>query len=516
MPDYVLVQAVNLRHVIDDTEDLSTRRAGGYMLLELVHRIEDACKGLLEKISIGASEGLFALRPGQEMASARSRIESLLRQAPFRHATVKVADTASSGLGPQDLSTAREALLAVLRQQQMQQLSFATVFEDGPVSATAAGQVCTFDKVRPAVAYLADEEAWVSLSVRERRTDGRRLRQSFYQRELARWSDAAADYSREGRFTGDLVELTRMTPAERRDWSSLLEGKMALLYADGNGFGRIKATCQTPQAMADWDRNVQSARRTFLFELLQTLREDPAGPQDVIRLETLMWGGDEFMLVLPAWQALRAAQLFFEHCRVLAPDGTAQTHSAALVMAHHKSPIYPLQQLARQLADQGKQGLWKGHDSLHWLALESFDHAGGDLGSYWRTRGLSALSWADIALSPVGLHDVLVNWPRVATCVPRRNLFRIVDGLRAWDRLGTNEQRLLSMAYENVHAELQQATALEAWKALWHRLMRGGGTDEGRWPDSLTAQFVSPAHLKAWLTLTELADYLPTRAGADA
>ena len=37
---YLYLEAVHLGNVVDDTEDLSTRRAGGYMLLELVHRCQ--------------------------------------------------------------------------------------------------------------------------------------------------------------------------------------------------------------------------------------------------------------------------------------------------------------------------------------------------------------------------------------------------------------------------------------------------------------------------------------------
>lgn len=223
-----------------------------------------------------------------------------------------------------------------------------------------------------------------------------------------------------------------------------------------------------------------------------------------------MWGGDEFLLVLPAWLALEAAQLFFEHCRISSPDNEPQTHSTVLVFAHHNAPIGPLQRLARSLAEQGKQGLWKNQDSLHTLVLESFDHAGGDLGTYWARRGLPGLSWEGMALNPTALKQLLALWPQVASYLPMRSLHRIVDGLRRWEVAGDNEKRLITRAYANVSESLA-GPAREAWQALWTVLLRQASSGQS-WPDTPGDTFVTQAHLPAWLTLVELSDYLPTTA----
>ena len=48
------LEAVNLAHSIDDTEDLGTRRGGGLMLLEAIRHIECTFATSLERISTGA------------------------------------------------------------------------------------------------------------------------------------------------------------------------------------------------------------------------------------------------------------------------------------------------------------------------------------------------------------------------------------------------------------------------------------------------------------------------------
>ena len=55
------LEAINQSYVIDDTEDLSTRRGGGYMLLQAVRAIEKEFKYDIKPVSTGASIGLFRI-----------------------------------------------------------------------------------------------------------------------------------------------------------------------------------------------------------------------------------------------------------------------------------------------------------------------------------------------------------------------------------------------------------------------------------------------------------------------
>jgi hypothetical protein len=99
MPQFIHVESVNMGGVIFDTEDLSTRRAGGYMLLDLVHEVRKAGQDLagndklFKAVSLGASIGLFELLPEVEMKDAIEAINAVLKRDLFAQATVIVVNT---------------------------------------------------------------------------------------------------------------------------------------------------------------------------------------------------------------------------------------------------------------------------------------------------------------------------------------------------------------------------------------------------------------------------------------
>ena len=577
MTHYLYLEAVNLGNVINDTEDLSTRRAGGYMLLELVHEVKKACAGKLEDISVGASAGLFKLKPGHRMADARAGVSQVLSDALYAQATVLVADTETDHIPHHNFKTAREGLLACVRLRQMQTLGLITDFgPDGKLALTLnrphprpPTAACEIDGVRPTVQEMihkkAPETRWQSQSVTLRRQKGIELRGSFYKRELALETDQQeplpAYVHKEG-FTDHFDDLTRFDPGFKGVLPPGLEHKMAVFYADGDDFGKRAAECLSADVLNCWDKTVQRARRAYLRSLVERIHAHPFGrlagvltngatEPDRLRIETLMWGGDEFLIVLPAWLALEAAQLFFETCRVEWPKGQPRHHSAALVFAHHNAPIGPLKKLASSLADNAKEAKKEaakaaaaaralqpqdmtqataadtatGGNSLSWMVLESFDHAGGDLDSYWRRRDLPDLCWPVMTLSDTRLATLSSCWSALADVLPRRAVHRIVHGLQDWDRLDAQHHRLVKRAYANVHdAVSTPATGAAAtWCTFWLALQPSSGAGQawqtvagptdagGEGPASAPTgpPEAHPVHLSAWLTLNELWDYLP-------
>ena len=553
MSEYLYLEAVNLGGVIDDTEDLSTRRAGGYMLLKLVHKVKLDCATWLDDISVGASQGLFALKAGQRMAQAREQVMRVLKQDLYAQATVLVADTVTDGHpespGQYPFVAAREHLKAVVRRRQLNTLSWVTDFGQAPMAAAAGGKppaaVCEIDAVRPATQQMhlksednlrwqksEDNLRWHSHSVAERRKEGRELRQAFYGRELNSFPDVNC-LAKDEYFTDHFEELSSHRQDERGVLRPTLDRKIAVFYADGDGFGALARCCKTAQDLKVWDATVQTQRRTFLAALLQLLDQHPHGRSSerhtqrgnpkpkALRVETLMWGGDEFRLVLPAWLGFEAAHLFFKTCNVEWPAGTRRGHSAALVFAHHNAPISQLDRLSKTLAEQGKTGRYKGHDSLHWIVLESFDHAGtavhDDGHAWWRQRGLPQLNWDCMALNPPRIQTLMEHLPKVADALPRRNLYRLLDLLPRWAAAVDDEKRLVRQSYDNLHAATAADDCRAAWRLCWKALQPGGPPGDLEWPDvqTLHDDFAKPEHLNAWLTLAELWDYLLPCLAAD-
>jgi hypothetical protein len=187
---------------------------------------------------------------------------------------------------------------------------------------------------------------------------------------------------------------------------------------DGNGFGGHQARCRTPDELQAFDRMVRDFRRDWLQALVMWLKAEPAakhrlpkpkpdkaaeaGDAERLRLELLLWGGDEILLVLPAGLAPAALQHFYAACRSArergglsrprggengAPNGGPLTHAGGLVLCHHKVPIARTRRLARQLAEDVKAlDGGRAADLWDYLVSESVDAPHGEPAAFHRER----------------------------------------------------------------------------------------------------------------------------------
>lgn len=452
------LEAVNLAHTLDDTEDLATRRGGGYMLLRAVRKVTERFDGALAPISTGASIGLFTILDGHDPQMLRDKVTSYLHQThPFRHATfvVAVADDP-------DFLRGVERCVAGNRWQQMQSLGFATRWG-------TATQVCATDEIRPAASPRRHAGQAASLSVDARaggRDGGRSLRQSFYATELNLTPDTAARY----RFTDDFETLATF-PADHPDYAGLspnLDAKIAVFYADGNRFGTIQRTCATPQALQAWDTQLKALRRQLLQSLLDWLAVTPHGrtADGAQRLETLLWGGDELLFVLPAWLGLEFARRFFALSADWTHGGQALTHAAGLVFAHRGAPIRHLQHLAKGLAQRAKDDDDTHRSTLAWLVLESFDTTHDDIDTHWQLSGIPGDGWRTLRLDEARL-DILTKVEALKPRLPRSALIRSLRSLAAGS--GSTDLDLLKNAYASTHEALDDAgrtTLADVWHAF--------------------------------------------------
>lgn len=419
---YLRIEGVNLSAFVFDTRDLSTNRGGSLMLLDAVDKAREAL-GLGEDdpniLSRGASSGLFRIEGEPEAAATKVR-KALAREFP--HATF-VVDVITA-----DFAKARESLLAANRWRQMQAATLAVPDAVTGNGAFPAKPACALDGLRPADSSMPapnrrdEEEAFISLPTHERREYGRTKKQDFYQ-------DASG-----------LTEL----PDFAHDFETIsagskpLDGKLAVFYADGNGFGGIQARhCQSPDEQRNWDDLVRGARKEFLRSFLHDeigvgdgKAFDAESPwrgiqqnnrdkgKQCVRFETLLWGGDEFMFVMPAALGWRFAALFFDKMRGKSFADETLTHAAALVFCQHHSPIHRLQRLAKeQMAEFAKGAkdengivVGRSRDSLMVVALESFDHLGTDFEKAMAKRYSETQPLEKMILAPVGgraLHEVL-------------------------------------------------------------------------------------------------------------
>lgn len=404
---YLRMEGVNLSNFVYDTKDLNTIRGGGLLLLEAVERVHAKLKeicdeGKIEAITTGASSGLFEFSASNEKIAKQVRkdIEKFLNSDDhqLKHATF-VVDTWPSG-GEAAFAEDKEMLIALNRWRQMQSPAIAV-----PLIAGNAKESCATDLVRPAGAEKVKDKP-ASDSVYERHEYGKsNKRGEFYQNlpvHLKNYASAQTT-TNTGLFKSseeNAAWLQRISPEFTNDLDEIsrdktignLDGKIAVIYADGNSFGKMQSRF-TKKQQARFDQLLKAHRASFLLALLGKMGADDGWKYSgKYRLETLLWGGDEFMLVVPAWKGWETVKMFFDLSKTWQLPATEYgfkedkqlTHSVGLVFCHHSAHIKRIKDLAHDLAEVCKTRSIVGEKGNYvaYQALESFDHIAEDIEAY--------------------------------------------------------------------------------------------------------------------------------------
>lgn len=386
IPHVLRAEGVNFRATLDDTDDISTIRGAGLALLDLYQAVEQGLRdaGVAEpaRIFAGASQCAYAFNatPDAAEAARQSVIRSLTRRdagadkgemAPFHHLSF-VVDVA-----PGDRQAGARTAEARNRARQFREWTVvAPDFAPGVADSHAR------DRLRPAttVIDLPDEpRAKLSASTAARFLYGRTARQHFYRRQFTddRGPDPAtpANPAAGLRFVDSFQDMVAQPPPGLRP---SLQNAIAVVYADGNGFGRIRDTVGAERFATE----LEARRKGLLRAILTWLSEGQAaagqafsfhdrdGPR--LRFETLLWGGDEFVFVMPAWLALGFTRGFLDLSRNWAIDGIALTHTVGVVTCHCKTPIRLARATAHQIADAIKEAPGPT-PRPNALAVESFE-----------------------------------------------------------------------------------------------------------------------------------------------
>ncbi|SER16333.1 hypothetical protein SAMN05421690_101067 [Nitrosomonas sp. Nm51] len=515
------LEAINLSYVVDDTEDLSTRRGGGYMLLQAVRDLTKCAKkpddnselfehgDKIEPVSTGASIGLFKVTGKIDSNELIQSVYNYLNgNSAYRHATFAV--TIAEGR-ENEFRVLTEQTISKVRWHQMQSLNFTTYWG-------GSTEICEIDEILPAVTntYLPGDSKKknVSQSIYDRRESGKKLRQKFYQTELTK--ELVSQYQlfdlinrdkNDQAFVNHTEALSQFN-SEDTDYISIpsnLDGKMAVFYTDGNSFGKIQKSCENNAALNKLDRTIRSYQRELLAEILQFLRNTSLGKNDgKLRFETLLWGGDEFLFLIPAWLGLEFTQKFFELTQdwKYLPDSNENnaqklTHAAGLVFASHAAPISQLQKLAKKLADYGKD-TDKTQNTVSWIVLESFDHAGDNMDDYWQRSGIAQNGWQQLLLTQTKLQQLRQTLIPLKDILPRSAIVRVLRSLAA-GKVG-DEMELLRRSYESVQTAIEEAGMKGAFENLWETITHNA------WQSSPTS--IPPEDAVAWTLLMELWDYI--------
>lgn len=391
------VAAINFDATVYDTDDLSTIRGASLILLDGVGAVEAmlrerfGARAAIETVESGASVLIVSIASpdGVPLAEIESAVRAHLagegRFPQLRHFCFAVSTDAGAGA----LAERIARLEAHGRTAQYRMLS-APLF-DAPGKG---GRPSDLSHCLPGV--KADKDgALLSAADAARREFGRQARSGLYDavlprspkgREIAKkLADAGLGYARS---LGDL----RARRVGEINLPLSLHGKIALLHLDGNAFGAIRRErmAQGAGAAAAFSAYIRGKQADLLCALLEwSLQQGDdvmilhRDGEKKLRLETLLWGGDEIVLALPAHAAWDIAGLV---CRELEtwrlpreadPKQRALTHGVGLLFANYKTPIRQLRLLVEDLTEAAKTV--RDRVNLQAFALETVDLPDGGL-----------------------------------------------------------------------------------------------------------------------------------------
>lgn len=472
MPTYYLrMEGVNLDSVLSDTNQISVIRGASLLLREATHRIEEKfafTKFAFTKISSGASIGLFQFdAPDQDAAEKiREQVENHLSQdEQLCHFTFVVDIQIESCNFGYD----KEALIARNRFRQLQQPTFAFP------TATATDKPCALTNLPASKKEtISKKEQDVSDSVSERFKHGRDQKYNkFYQRETRQ--ETGIDL----KFTDSLQELAEPDANTPKN----LGHKIAVLYLDGNDFSKIQKThCKNPQDLRKFDEQVQAKRREFLTEFLKKVHSDPLffNYDEVrkvrkVRLETLLWGGDEMLFVVPAWKGLELLNYFYQVSHDWKFKDEKLTHAGGLVFCRAKTPIRRIRKFAEELANRVKDSKNGREENLFdYMALESIDYPSEPLDKLRKKIFADALRQNYKPLQPLN-DDRLDALAELKEIVPKSQAYNLVRAIIQGDKQEEKIKRLKVVITDKQYLEaldkLEQAFPQQTFEWRWIHLI---------------------------------------------
>ncbi|TNE65428.1 MAG: hypothetical protein EP335_05790 [Alphaproteobacteria bacterium] len=567
MGNYLLaVEAVDIYATVLDTNDLSTIRGSSLLLLKVPlafggengalsrHVLQPADQA--EAVSLGASRGVWKVTSDLAPAAIEERCRAVLDGAAMPDAADASLFEAAQFMrfvvacvpleGDDGYLDALAAAQTRMRWNQMAGPNVrhrdewsAVPHAQGTTGASGVRRggnpvdlpdsaVCSLNGILPRQDMAENVKGqlnWISRSVSLRRRFGVAEKQAFYSDQLALLQDADAPSDGLAHALRDArdrlpmaLHFASISEGGNLDLKENLRDKLALFYADGNGFGALQTAYIRGESTAhgqnqlarqtELDATLRTTRRRFLKALLELVHRDASGaPSDaereerqalnwrhggsgregqvaietVLRLETLLWGGDEFRFVLPARLGFDALKLFFDMTRGRHTGADSDEwcvgdrrmfHAAGLVFFHHDAPIANIIRLGDGLAEACKRKS-RDQDLACISVLESFDQVGNSVEAYLAGRSPVGVAPDELLVDPANI-ALLVDTAKQLSVLDdgagRRQLRQVVIALHAGGTEGGSylaaRDRLFAL-YPNVRGLLAPAMDAMGAHALW-------------------------------------------------
>jgi len=484
---YLRIEAVNIANFIEDTEQLSTIRGGGLLLLEAIRGfkkkfIAEHPEYTLKEISTGASVGLFKLTADKSKDIRKLIDEFIRKDSRFCYATFVVDIIAADD---ENFRNQLEKVIARNRWRQYQQPTLISPQWNKEPDITE----CYFDRLRPATKDIEIRRDKVSLPVKTRHDYGRDQKHGFCKKELKHCLEKEIT----DKFTHDLEKLTTNISCKT------LQHKMAVIYADGNSFGKLQQKfCKTQKTQKEFDDYLGKKRAEFLSDLLDIARKDDNfsitddKPKKLLQIETLMWGGDELLLAVPAWQGWRTLALLYKHIKTWEFKETPLYHGAGIVFCHHNAPIHRITKLAKELAERAKDRD-RTKNLFQYCVLESFDYISQNLDHYRQDQFPGDLAAVPFSLDAEQIAIIQEPFKQLKETFPRRKAHSLA---RAAVIDGRNGNNILFAKEEKRTREVVEQAGLKAADILAKKQFFNNAISDDKWPPGM------------WIHICELWDYI--------
>ena len=356
---YVLsVEGVNFGTCLYDTNSLPVIRGASFLL----DRVSDPVGSALAKVMgrsiapdwAGGAKAVFRFDTDPVSAiRAEEAAREALRVAPWCHMTF-VVDLVECCA--ENSPAARMIADARNRSRQLREWSVA------PCDMPGAWRQDALDGMRPADPACCDTKGPLSPASAARLAFGRQMRHGFIAERIGA---AGLDGVEMAESFADLV--ADPPPG----LSASARSKMAVIHLDGDNFGRAAENAPDP---AEFSRAIGAKLRDLLGALVrdaltQEAVERPNKPPR-LRLEVLVWGGDDITLVVPAWRALNTFRAFYAAIDGWQVSGIPLSFTGGAVIASHKAPIRRMVQLATEAV-----GLAKAEGARGACTLDIFESA---------------------------------------------------------------------------------------------------------------------------------------------
>ncbi|MBQ4849773.1 hypothetical protein [Pseudoalteromonas sp. MMG012] len=376
----IKVEAVNFGNSLGISNNLSVYRGTSMLLRNSVLQIAQKLDNL-EVISLGGSVGIYKTNNND----AEELVSEIKNRLNADYQGMNFVVNYKKHVTDSTFNKSKDALINDGRLLQLQQMSVS--FKNVPDALNADGskveaqKVCELSHVLPASEHerVQSADKPVNTILKTLFLYGRDQKQTFYESELAQYSELAkvSNPKTIKRFYTQSFEQIC-----NDDGIAHLDNKLAYLYFDGNKFSKIQQNyVESADDQLSYDKHIRQLRGELLDKLLNYLdNQKDALFEDTItidgqeqnisriKLETLLWGGDETLFVLPASQGFKVLAKLMEWTKdwsiskqVKQENGALinqiypLTHAFGLVFCQHKTPVSTVRSFATNLADEVKK-----------------------------------------------------------------------------------------------------------------------------------------------------------------